>query len=448
MSRKSRRPRLLGAILLLILLALLLPLGNLLTGFLPGGKSRAEPANEPEQTDSAGTLRVTVVRAEDQEPVAGARVLVARLAGGEAEAESDAKGHVRMRGLGAGPVRVTTTVDGRKAETWADPAVTREILLSVGPEARRTGRVTPAPARVVLVGEDGSEVASAETDAEGRYDLPDLKGSLCATKVGFAPAVAEEGDLVLREGRLVEGRLIGGGAGDLLVAGLVPSPGGDEMLPFRAKWKVEKDGGFRGRLPEGAQAFGTFRGLPVRIAAGDVRLPAEAQAVGDVRRADGAEVPRAVLLFRPQLDADFATPLPGLRVETDANGGFAVKGFAAVRYSVEAYAPGCARSVLPDVAVGAGAIEIVLAPGFAIDGFVVDAAGLPVSGARVSAVGLPEDAGRPVIRATADEEGRFTLSGLGGTSARLRVTADGHHATTLDRIPPTNRLRVVLQVNG
>ncbi|MCK6460011.1 MAG: hypothetical protein L6Q95_08975, partial [Planctomycetes bacterium] len=92
MSRKSRRPRLLGALILLILLALLLPLGNLLTGFLPGGKSRAEPAREPESRDSRGSLRVTVLRAEDLAPVAGARVLVEGLLGGEAEAESDASG--------------------------------------------------------------------------------------------------------------------------------------------------------------------------------------------------------------------------------------------------------------------------------------------------------------------------------------------------------------------
>ncbi len=448
MSRKSSRPRLLGALLLLILLALLLPLGNLLGGFLPGGRSRAEPASRPETSDAAGSLRVTVLRAEDRTPVAGARVLLERLSGGEAEAESDARGRVHVKGLGPGPVRVETTVDGQKVETWADPGVTSEVLLAVGPERRRTGKVTPAPARVVLLAEDGTEAASAETDAQGRYDLPDLAGSVCATKNGFAPAVAESGDLVLREGRLIEGTLIGGGAGDLAVMGLVPSPGSDEMLLFRTTWKVGKDGAFRGRLPEGAQAFGTFRGLPVRIAPGEIALPAPAHAKGVVRRADGSSAARAVLLFRPMLDADFATPLPGLRVEADANGEFAAAGFAAARYAVEAYAPGCARRVLPDVEVGGEPIEIVLSPGFSIGGFVVDAAGLPLPHAKVSAVGLPEEDGRPVITATSDEQGRFRLAGLGGTHARLRVTAEGHHATTLDRLPPTTTLRVVLQVNG
>jgi hypothetical protein len=49
---------------------------------------------------------------------------------------------------------------------------------------------------------------------------------------------------------------------------------------------------------------------------------------------------------------------------------------------------------------------------------------------------------------TADSQGRFQLNGLGGTHARLRVTADGYHSTTLDHLPPSPPpLRVVLQVN-
>jgi len=162
MSSRSRRPRLLGAIILLILLGLLLPLGSLLTGFLPGGKSRAESVPEPEPKDASGTLQVTVVHAGDLSPVEGAHVLVARLLGGQAEAESDARGRVRLKGLGKGPVRIETTVDGSKAETWADPSVTCELMLAVGPEPRRSGRVAPVPAHVSLLGEDGSELASTD----------------------------------------------------------------------------------------------------------------------------------------------------------------------------------------------------------------------------------------------------------------------------------------------
>jgi hypothetical protein len=231
------------------------------------------------------------------------------------------------------------------------------------------------------------------------------------------------------------------------VYGLAPSTGADEMLPFRAEWPVSADGGFSGRLPTGAEAFGMYRGLPVRIAAGDVALPAPAKVMGSVRRVDGSAAGRAVLLFRPLLDTDFATPLPGLRVEADARGEFTATGFAAGRYSVEAYAPGCATRIVPEVVVGASAFEIVLSPGFAIDGFVVDTAGLPVPGARLRAIGMPEADDRPVLTTIADSQGRFQLNGLGGTRARLRVTADGYHSTTLDHLPPSPPpLRVVLQV--
>ncbi len=445
MPRRNRRPRLVGALILLILLGFLFPLGSLLTGFLPGGKSRAVPVPEPEPRRGPGSLVVTVVRAGDLAPVAGACVLVEQLAGGESQVEADARGRVRLEGL-SGPVRVQATAGGRKAEAWADPAVAREVMLAVAPEPRRTGRVSGAAARVALIGEDGLEAAACDTDGKGRYDLPDLEGSLCAVAEGFAPAVAKGGDLVLREGTLVQGKLMGGGAGALAVYGLAPSVGTDEMLPFRAEWRVADDGGFRGRLPAGAEAFGMHRGLPVRIVAGDVALPAPAKVVGVARRADGSAAGRAVLLFRPLLDADFATPLPGLRVEADARGEFTAAGFAAGRYSVEAYAPGCATRIVPEVVVGAGAIDIVLKHGFSIDGFIVDTTGLPVPGARLQAIGMPEADDCPVLSVTADSQGRFQLNGLGGTHARLRVTAKGYHSTTLDHLPPSPPpLRVVLQ---
>jgi hypothetical protein len=73
---------------------------------------------------------------------------------------------------------------------------------------------------------------------------------------------------------------------------------------------------------------------------------------------------------------------------------------------------------------------------------------MPVGGARVKAVGLPEEGERPVLDATADQIGRFRVAGLGGTRARVRVTAPGYHPTTLDIQPSATPLRVVLQVNG
>jgi hypothetical protein len=217
------------------------------------------------------------------------------------------------------------------------------------------------------------------------------------------------------------------------------------MLPFRAEWRVAEDGGVRGRVPAGAEAFGTYRGLPVRIAAGEIPLPPTARATGTVRRFDGAPAARAALLFRPLLDADFAPPLPGRLVHANERGEFDEPELAAVRYAVEAYAPGCAKRIVPEVLPGKGPIEIVLAQGWAIDGFVVDAQGLPVARARIRAVGLPEEAERPVLGATADNLGRFRIAGLGGTHARLRVTAKGFYPTTLELPSTTDRLTVNLQ---
>jgi hypothetical protein len=453
---KEKRPptRLLGAVLLLLLLALLLPLGGFLAGLLPGGRARASADPAPGARREPGTLEVTVLRASDRTPVAGARIVVERLTGGEAQAESDAEGRVRVKGLGSGPVRVRTTVEGREAETWADPGVRPDVLLAVGAEPTRAGRVlrtggAAARARVSLLAEDGRELASTETDERGAYELPDLPdaAAVCAVAEGCAPAIAPGGELVLREGSLVEGRIAGAAGGKLSVHGRVAAPRSDEMLVFRAEWDVGPDGTFRGRLPAGAEAFGLYGGLPVRVAAGTIDLPKAARVSGTVRRADGLPAARAALLFRPLVDADFATPLPGLRVDADANGQFQASGFADVRYSVEAYAPDCATRVIPEVRPG-DPLEITLEKGVAIGGFVVDTTGLPVPGARVRAVGLPEGEGRPVLSAVADPQGRFRIAGLGGARQRVRITAPGYHPTTLDLRAPTSDLRVVLQVNG
>lgn len=438
-------------VLLLLLLALL-PLGSFLAGFLPGGKGRAEPEPAAAARRDAGTLEVTVLRQGDLTPVEGARILVESLTGGAAERQSDLQGRVRLRGLGAGPVRVAATVDGRTTEAWVDPATQQEVLLSVGPEPVRTGRVTradgtPARAHVRLLASDARELASTTTDERGCYELPDQReaASVCAVAQGTAPAAAPRGDVVLHEGTLVDGQLNGAGEGTLTVYGRVAAPQADDLIPFRVEWPVDANGAFRGRLPSGVEAFGTYEGLPVRVEAGPRDLPSSIRCSGVVRRSDGVPAARAVLLFRPLLDADFPPPLPGLRLEADAEGAFAAAGFADVRYSVEVYAPGCETRVVDDVRPGQGPIDLTLEPGYAVAGFVLDTAGLPVPGACVRAVGLPDENGRPVLTAEADAQGRFRVAGLGGTHARIRITAEGYHSTTLDHVTPKSNLRIVLQ---
>jgi hypothetical protein len=175
-NRRIRSPRgLFGALALLLLIFAMLPLSSFLAGFLPGGGRL--PAVEPDG-GSDGTLRVTVVGADHRDPVEGARILVERLTGGEAQAESDALGQVVLEGLGPGPVRVEASVNGHKAETWADPSVDPEVYLAVAEDPKRTGTVryadgTPADALVLLLNGNGQELAAARTDEEGRYEVAD-----------------------------------------------------------------------------------------------------------------------------------------------------------------------------------------------------------------------------------------------------------------------------------
>jgi len=453
-TRRIRSPRgLFGALALLLLILAMLPLSSFLAGFLPGGGElpAVEPAPAPDRSD--GTLKVTVVGADRKDPVAGARILVEGLTGGEAQAESDALGQVVLEGLGPGPVRVEASANGHRAETWADPSVDPEVYLAVAEDPKRTGTVryadgTPADALVLLLDGHGKELAAARTDRKGRYELADDAAAavVCVQAKRGAPTVAADGDVVVDGGVEIEGRLEGAGKGLLMVYGRVPAAEGDGVLPLRSRWLVSESGAFRGRLPANARAWGLYDGRPVRIDGGDVKLPAAAAASGRVLRPDGMPAARAVLVFRPLLDEDFPTPLPGLRVEADAQGEFSARGFARVRYSVEVRAVGCATLIVPEVTAGAEPIVITLEKGYAVHGFVLDTAGLPIMTARVQAVGLPEESGaHPIASESVDAKGRFHLPGLAGDYARVRVTAPGYHATTLDRVRPDARLRVVLQ---
>jgi len=453
-KRRIRSPRgAIGALALLLLILAMLPLSSFLAGFLPGGGEL--PAVEPAPVDngSDGSLRVTVVGADHRDPVAGARILVERLTGGEAQAESNALGQVVLEGLGPGPVRVEASVNGHKAETWADPSVDPEVFLAVAEDPKRTGTVrytdgTPADALVLLLNGYGKELAAARTDRTGRYELADdaEAAAVCVQAKRGAPTVAPRGDVVVDKGVEIKGRIEGAGKGLLMVYGRVPAADGDGMLPLRSRWLVAENGAFSGRLPGNARAWGLYEGRPVRITGGALKLPASAAASGRVLRPDGTPAARAVLVFRPLLDEDFPTALPGLRVEADAQGDFAASGFARVRYSVEVRAVGCASRIVPEVIPGADPIVITLEKGYAVHGFVLDTAGLPVMSAKVQAVGLPEESGaHPIATESVDPKGRFHLAGLGGTHARVRISAPGYHATTLDRVRPDTRLRVVLQ---
>jgi hypothetical protein len=451
-QRRSRKP-LLGALALLVILAAMLPLGAFLAGVFSGGGRRPDPSHSQQSDQTPGTLRVTVTSAIDRSPIAGARILVQGLTGGERDATSDGEGRAVLDVVANGPVRVEAVCDEGVVSVWTDPRIEREIQLAVDPASGRRGHVrfadgTPAAAQVRLLGESGEELAVTTTDEQGAYELPDDRAafSVCAQPEGGAASVGRGGDLLVTGGEPVDGRLVGATEGTLRVFGRLAAAGDDELLFFRSNWTIDSDGVFSGRLPKGTRAWGLYDGLPVEIGPGERTLPDTVRAEGRVLRQDGGPAAGAVLLFRPLLDGDFPVPLPGLRVEADGEGHFDTPGLAKGRYSVEVRARACATTVFPEARPGEGSLEFRLARGYAVGGFVADTSGLPVSGARVQAVGVPDPAGEhPVARALADNEGRFTLEGLGGEQARIRVTAPGHHPTTLDAVRATDALTVVLQ---
>ena len=453
-DRKVRSPRgLLGVLGLLLLIAAMLPLSTFLAGLLPGGGDLPPSAQEPGREPEPGTLRITVVSRSERDPVEGATILVQGLAGGETRAESDAQGRVVFEGLGAGPVRVQASFQGHTVAVWTDPILSGEIQLAVGEQEMRTGSVrfrdgTALEGVVQLLDEHGNELASTKTDEAGRYVLPDLPDAVavCALAPGLPATSVSSGDVVVEEGVWVQGALGGASGGELVVYGLQPSPRADGVLPLRVRWPVSPRGGFRGQLSDGTQAWALYDGLPLRVENGDIRLPGRATATGRVMRNDGLPALQAQLVFRPQLDGDFAAPLPGVKVSADEKGAFSAEGFARVRYSVVARARGCATRVVPDVVPGGEPIEIVLEPGYALHGIVRDTNGLPIIGARVQAAGFPhDDAAHPIARVHTDERGRFELNGLAGEHARMRITAPGFHATTLEQVKPGSNSRVVLQ---
>ncbi len=79
-------------------------------------------------------------------------------------------------------------------------------------------------------------------------------------------------------------------------------------------------------------------------------------------------------------------------------------------------------------------------------GRIVDDKGLPVRHARVLALGMPDDENeRPPIRARTDAKGRFELNGLGGTHARLHVTATGFQSLHREGVAPSDDARLTLE---
>jgi hypothetical protein len=306
---------------------------------------------------------------------------------------------------------------------------------------------TPADAVVKLLDETGRELDRTRTDASGNYDLPALPNVavvLAEARRG-APSLSRSYDLVIEEGESVRGRLLGVKPGLLEVHAVLPTDD-DRMFEFRTRWPVDDAGRYAGRLPSGARAFGMVDGIPVLLDGKERSLPPTVRAAGRITRRNGS-VPQWIdLTVAPDLDPTRSNPFPGRRLRVDRQGRFRASDLVAIPYRVVARAPGCATTIRDDVRFGSEPLRIELAPGYELEGFVLDREDNPIEGAIVRAMGLPDPGHEwPTARVTTDARGRFILEGLGGEYARVRVTAPGRLATTVERANPEEPLRVVLQ---
>ena len=431
MTRKRRTRslrRLVSLLVLAALIALLWPLNAYLAGILPGGGREPEPERGEEQAPRPGNLRVTVLDRDTGEPVEGAEIRVETHPGEHRTATSGPDGEAVLRGVPTGPVRIEARhASGRRTAVHADGS--------------------PADALVKLLDETGRELDRTRTDASGHYDVPALPNvaAILAEARRGAPSLSRSYDLVIEEGDSVRGRLLGVKPGMLEVHAVLPTED-DRMVEFRTRWPVDDAGRYSGRLPAGARAFGMVDGIPIRLDGTERALPPTVRAAGRIVRADGTVPERIELTVAPDLDPTRSNPFPGRRLRVDRQGRFRASDLVAVPYRVVARAPGCATTIRDDVRFGSDPLLIELAPGYELEGLVLDPSGDPIEGATVRAAGLPDPAHEwPIARSNTDALGRFILDGLGGDYARVRVTAPGYHVTTRERARPGQPLRVTLQ---
>jgi hypothetical protein len=433
------------ALLAILLFLLLFKLNPFLAGVLPGGGRWKE---KPEAAIRRGAIEILVVRHSDRRPVQGATIHLAGTRGKEQVRKTNEKGHAHFKGLAAEPVRIEADGQGGFATAWSKPG--RRIEMELAPKPLRTGQVKdeagqPAPGTVHLLDKDARILATAPTDADGRYELPDDPQSVavCAWPKRGAPASSSFGDIVVGQGVQHTGESMEQGIKQLEVYALVPDSTADRMVPMRATWPVAADGNYAGRLPKDAQAWVFY---------GDYALPlGEIHSIALMQRAKGTildenDQPLAGVQVRARALSRGLPVSPNpfaIEKVTDARGFFDLGWGAHTRYELELFAPGRARIVVP---APRDESAIVLPRGYGIGGRALDENNKPIALARVTAISTPDPGTRFVeARASTTDDGHFFLDGLAGEYCRVRIHKRGYKPATLDRVPPegfiTLRLR-------
>lgn len=178
----------------------------------------------------------------------------------------------------------------------------------------------------------------------------------------------------------------------------------------------------------------------------DIRLELElgGRIVGRVVDAAGRPIPDAEAFL---LDAEREVDLgPAFRAACDESGAFAIDGVPLTTLGIcataEHYQPRVQSGLKLSTPGDSISVEIRLDAGTFIRGRVIDDLGNPVPGALLTA-------GNEFVRAAkADEEGRFTISGLGDQAMHMSVAATAHGTVFLHDIRPNTDGLVVRLPRG
>jgi MFS family permease len=149
-------------------------------------------------TGNAGTIRGRLVREDGSGPVEGGTVVLSTRGVFVARAISDGAGGFALTGVPVGEHALTAASRGGEPQASLVRVAAHEqvdLEVAVPSAARLSGRVRAATdgrplreARVALLDPEGRLVASVSTDADGRYDFPDLPhGDYTVSASGFEP---------------------------------------------------------------------------------------------------------------------------------------------------------------------------------------------------------------------------------------------------------------------
>lgn len=377
---------------------------------------------------------------------------------------------LRLPALVEIPARVTSAADGRPltgALVWSDPGSVHRT------DARGETRLaTPA------AGPWGAQAAAPghATDSFGRLQA----GPRRPLSFALEPDLAVTGVVVDEAGRPVAGAEISASAANWPMR--MPMRSRMRLFQGGSLARTGPDGRFRvGNLVEGISyelratraGFAPARAetiapsperpaVPVRIV-----LQRGRSAFGKVLDAEQRPVAGAQVTLRSAAPTDRMRQLRALDEEildlfetaTGADGRFDLRNLPPGRYDLMAWGRGFAPLTLPNLEIPEGAATtdlgtLVLAPGVALEGRVVDDAGKPVEGAQIHVAEAADDAipfRRP--RETAEPQGMSALDGFfriedlrAGSAVDVTALRTGHAPGEAQgvRVPADEPVRIVL----